>query len=86
MAFSTGSLFQLPNFITPTPLGKGISTGLLILLSRFLVSSLFDWDILSRVEREEYPGVSGVAQRFHQIINVDSLLGDPGRRFHHFPL
>jgi hypothetical protein len=24
MAFSTGSLFQLPNFITPTPLGKGI--------------------------------------------------------------
>ena len=23
MAFSTGSLFQLPNFITPIPLGKG---------------------------------------------------------------
>ena len=41
MAFSTGSLFQLPNFITPIPLGKGRISFVLLFGSYFRLFSYF---------------------------------------------
>ena len=84
--------FFLIIFFTPISLGKGRISfvfGFCLVLIFLRLLTLFSKFPGSSVRIEEYSVVPSVALCFHQIFDVDTFFGDPGRSgrcFHHFPL